>query len=112
MFLAPLDLSFHTATRLAPLAHSFSHFFVAALVGQLFVLVMEPHLLEFLLLQVRCRKVRKVAGDALKLVSRGVLRLLFIVRVECLELWLVLSSLNLRKNPCRAAELDLTTSLS
>ena len=98
MLLATLDLSLHATTGLAPLTKIGSSFFIASLISQLLVLVVEPELLQLLLLHVSRRVVRKVARLALELIDCGVLDLLLTIRVECLVGWPVGGALSLAES--------------
>ena len=83
VLLATLNFSFHAPTSQGPLTQVVLSFFVSALIGELFVFVVPPHLLELLLFQVRCRVVRIVVRCTFKFVRRRKLNLL----VRCVELF-------------------------
>ena len=76
VLLAALNLGFHAAASLGPLAHVSCHFLVGALISQLLVLVVPPELLQLLLLELVSREIRKVRGRTLELVHRRELHLL------------------------------------
>ena len=61
VLLPTLDFRFHTTTGLTPLTKVGCGFFVAPLVSELLILVVEPELLKLLLLDVSGREIRKVA---------------------------------------------------
>jgi len=64
-----LDFSLETTTRLAPLFEELFSFFITTFISQLFVLRIEPHLLEFLLSGLSSRVVVLVVRSAFKLVN-------------------------------------------
>lgn len=82
VLLAPLNLSFHAATCLLPLAKVSLRLLISPLVRQLLVLVGEPHLLQLLLLDIRGRIVLEVVAAAFELILCRKLNLLLIVGVE------------------------------
>ena len=106
MLLTTLDLSFHATTSLGPLTNVGSHLFIVTLISELFVLVLEPKLLQLLLFQVIGREVRKVVGDALELVNRCVLHIDAGISVERFECRFELCAFSLNKRPSSIAKFD------
>ena len=76
------------------------------LISELFVLVLEPKLLQLLLFQVIGREVRKVVGDALELVNRCVLHIDTGISVESFECRFELCAFSLNKRPSSIAKFD------
>ena len=94
---APLNLSLHAPSRLAPLSEVGGRFFVTSLLGQLLVFVLPPDRFELLLLQVIGRVVHEVIGAPLELVDCRISDLLLAVRVELLEAGLECGAFSLRE---------------
>ena len=97
MLFSALDFSFHSATSLGPLAQVSLRFFVPSFVSKLFVLIVEPGLLELLLGQLVCRIVRKVAGSSLEVVLGLKLDSSLIIGIERLKSRLKGGALSLTK---------------
>ena len=112
MLFAPLNLSLHAPTSLAPFSQIGSRFFITSLVGQHLVLVLPPDLLQLLLLQVVGWMVTEVVGASLELVDSRVLDFLLAVCVERLESRLESGSLGLGKLCVHVGEFYRTTCFS
>ena len=105
VLLAALDLGLHASTCLAPLTQVCCRLLVASFVHQLLILVMEPYLLQLLLLQVICWVVSVVVGAALKLVDGRELHFLRLgARVERFEWWAVGGALRLSEGAASIGE--------
>ena len=82
VLLAALNFGLHAPTRLRPLTQIRGCLLIATLICKLLILVVEPDLFKFLLLERGGRVVRKIGGFALKFVCCCVLDLLLVIREE------------------------------